>query len=141
MSEVKKIYNCSICGNQVELLIDGGGELVCCGEPMELLDKTSEASKNERHDIVVSEIPGGIKVTIGQPEPHVMTPAHFIQWIECWVGKHIFRKELPPEGAPEAVFMISEYTKDGETPRVRAFCNLHGIRFCDKCESEGACEK
>ena len=27
-------YRCEICGNEVEVLTAGGGELVCCGEPM-----------------------------------------------------------------------------------------------------------
>ena len=42
MSSVKKVgerYLCNICGNEVEVTKAGGGELVCCGEPMELLSK------------------------------------------------------------------------------------------------------
>ncbi len=27
-------FECEICGNIVEVLEAGGGELVCCGEPM-----------------------------------------------------------------------------------------------------------
>lgn len=40
---VKKIgqkYRCSVCGNEVIVTKVGGGELVCCGKPME--DKTAE---------------------------------------------------------------------------------------------------
>jgi len=29
-----EIFECEICGNVVEVQIVGGGELVCCGEPM-----------------------------------------------------------------------------------------------------------
>ncbi len=39
MVQVKKvgeIYKCEICGNVVEVLEVGGGELICCGEPMVL---------------------------------------------------------------------------------------------------------
>ena len=35
---VKKVgekYRCSLCGNEVEVTKVGGGELVCCGKPME----------------------------------------------------------------------------------------------------------
>ena len=42
MPNVKKKgekYTCNICGNEVEVTLAGGGELVCCGEPMELLKK------------------------------------------------------------------------------------------------------
>ncbi|MDO3379001.1 desulfoferrodoxin FeS4 iron-binding domain-containing protein [Geoalkalibacter halelectricus] len=35
MGNEGKKYKCEICGNVVQLLVDGGGELVCCGEPME----------------------------------------------------------------------------------------------------------
>jgi len=42
MSKVKsvgEVYKCSICGNIVEVKKVGGGELVCCGQPMELITK------------------------------------------------------------------------------------------------------
>ena len=29
-----EIYRCDICGNIVKVMTVGGGELVCCGEPM-----------------------------------------------------------------------------------------------------------
>ncbi|MBF0217129.1 MAG: desulfoferrodoxin FeS4 iron-binding domain-containing protein [Candidatus Omnitrophica bacterium] len=32
-------YSCGICGNEVTVTKAGGGELVCCGKPM---DKVSE---------------------------------------------------------------------------------------------------
>jgi desulfoferrodoxin-like iron-binding protein len=28
-------YLCKTCGNKVELKVVGGGQLVCCGKPME----------------------------------------------------------------------------------------------------------
>jgi desulfoferrodoxin-like iron-binding protein len=31
-------FRCNICGNEVEVTKAGGGELVCCGEPMELME-------------------------------------------------------------------------------------------------------
>lgn len=34
VSEVGEIYRCEICGNVVEVKEVGGGELICCGEPM-----------------------------------------------------------------------------------------------------------
>ena len=33
-SAVGEIFKCDICGNVVEVKEAGGGELVCCGEPM-----------------------------------------------------------------------------------------------------------
>lgn len=36
--QVKKVgekYRCNVCGNEVVVTKVGGGELVCCGKPME----------------------------------------------------------------------------------------------------------
>ena len=34
-----EIYKCIHCGNIVEVLHAGGGDLVCCGEPMKPTSK------------------------------------------------------------------------------------------------------
>ncbi|MBN2734657.1 MAG: desulfoferrodoxin FeS4 iron-binding domain-containing protein [Methanomicrobiaceae archaeon] len=34
VKEEGEIFVCEICGNVVEVKEVGGGELVCCGEPM-----------------------------------------------------------------------------------------------------------
>ena len=39
MTNVKEVYKCDICGNVVQVLEAGAGELVCCGEPMKLIKK------------------------------------------------------------------------------------------------------
>ncbi|MFA5330974.1 MAG: desulfoferrodoxin FeS4 iron-binding domain-containing protein [Methanoregula sp.] len=31
-----QVFVCEICGNVVEVKEAGGGELICCGEPMKL---------------------------------------------------------------------------------------------------------
>jgi len=36
VQNVGEVYRCSVCGNVVEVKEVGGGELVCCGQPMEL---------------------------------------------------------------------------------------------------------
>ncbi len=36
MPKLKEQYRCQICGNLVEVVEAGFGELVCCGEPMTL---------------------------------------------------------------------------------------------------------
>lgn len=28
-----KIYVCAMCGNEVEIIKDGGGAIICCGQP------------------------------------------------------------------------------------------------------------
>jgi len=49
MVSKKQVYRCNVCGNIVEILRAGGGELVCCGQPMELLqEKTADAALEKR---------------------------------------------------------------------------------------------
>ncbi len=36
VSEEGQVYLCETCGNMVRVVRVGGGELVCCGEPMTL---------------------------------------------------------------------------------------------------------
>ncbi len=41
MTNVKNVdekYRCNVCGNEVVVTKVGGGELVCCGEPMEKIE-------------------------------------------------------------------------------------------------------
>ena len=35
VEKVGEEYKCEICGNEVKVTKVGGGELVCCGQPME----------------------------------------------------------------------------------------------------------
>jgi desulfoferrodoxin-like iron-binding protein len=35
VQSVGEQYKCTICGNEVSVTRAGGGELVCCGQPME----------------------------------------------------------------------------------------------------------
>ena len=37
VSKVGEKYRCNVCGNEVTVTNVGGGELVCCGQPMELI--------------------------------------------------------------------------------------------------------
>jgi len=34
MTIQKQVYRCNVCGNIVEVLHAGKGELVCCGQPI-----------------------------------------------------------------------------------------------------------
>jgi desulfoferrodoxin-like iron-binding protein len=37
-----EVYRCGVCGNVVEVKEVGGGELVCCGQPMDLEEEEEE---------------------------------------------------------------------------------------------------
>jgi len=45
MTKIGETYRCNVCGNIVEVVHSGVGELVCCGQPMELLKEKAKAKK------------------------------------------------------------------------------------------------
>jgi len=121
MAERLQVYKCDKCGNIVEVLHGGMGELVCCGAPMRLLkENTTDASK-EKHVPVIEKVDGGYKVKIGSI-PHPMEEKHYIEWIELVADGLVYRKYLKPGDAPEALFAIS-----AGSVYAREYCNLHGL--------------
>jgi len=38
VERVGEKYKCNVCGNEVTVIKAGGGELVCCGKPMEKIE-------------------------------------------------------------------------------------------------------
>jgi len=121
MAKKMGIYKCEICGNIVEVLHEGKGELVCCGQPMKLNQENTVEASFEKHIPVIEKIDGGIKVKVGS-EAHPMVEKHYIEWIEVLVGDKAYRTFLKPEDAPEAIFPITD-----ENIVARAYCNLHGM--------------
>jgi superoxide reductase len=121
MAEKLQIYKCEICGNIVEVLHGGAGELVCCGQPMKnLTAKTADVGK-EKHVPVIENIAGGVKVKIGSV-PHPMEEKHYIEWIEVIADGKAYRQFLKPGEAPESVFKI-----EAKTITAREYCNVHGL--------------
>jgi len=121
MIQIKQIYRCSICGNIVEVLYAGGGTLVCCGKPMELLIEKTEDQGTEKHMPLIEKTERGVKVKVGSI-PHPMEENHYIQWIELIADGVSLRKFLKPGDKPEAEFEIQ-----GENFKAREYCNLHGL--------------
>jgi superoxide reductase len=121
MAERLQVYKCEMCGNIVEVLHGGKGELVCCGEPMKLLkEQTADASK-EKHVPVVETGDGGVKVKVGSV-PHPMEDKHHIEWVQIMSGDSVYRIFLKPGGAPEGTFKV--LTGDISA---REYCNVHGL--------------
>ncbi|MFC1598579.1 desulfoferrodoxin [Patescibacteria group bacterium] len=117
----REIYKCSVCGNIVEVLHAGGGELVCCGKPMELLEAKNQDEGQEKHVPVIEKTKTGIKVKIGSV-PHPMEKEHYIEFIEIIADGQVYRQELEPGQAPEAEFCIQ-----AENITAREYCNVHGL--------------
>jgi len=121
MTERLQVYKCEICGNIVEVLHEGAGELVCCGQPMKLYVENTVDAAREKHVPVVEETECGIKVKVGSV-PHPMEEEHYIEWIEVVADGKAYRQFLKPGDAPEALFDIV-----AEEITARAYCNLHGL--------------
>jgi len=122
MTKKMQIYKCEVCGNIVEMLHEGAGELVCCGAPMKLFQENTVDAAKEKHIPMIEKIEGGFKVKVGSAA-HPMEEKHYIEWIEAITedGK-VYRQFLNPGDAPEAVFTI-----DAGTITAREYCNLHGL--------------
>ena len=120
MAERLEVYKCEACGNIVEVMNGGAGELVCCGEPMKLMSENTVDAAKEKHVPVIEKINGGYKVKVGSVA-HPMEDKHYIQWIELVAGQKAYVQFLKPGQAPEATFMI-----DADSVTAREYCNLHG---------------
>jgi len=121
MTEKLQIYKCEVCGNIVEMVHEGEGELVCCEQPMKHYEENTVDASKEKHVPVIEKIEGGFKVKVGSV-PHPMEEKHYIEWIEVIADGKAYRQFLKPGDAPEAVFMIN-----ASTITAREYCNLHGL--------------
>jgi len=121
MTEKLQIYKCEVCGNIVEMLHAGAGQLVCCGQPMKLFRENTTDAAKEKHVPVIEKTAAGIKVKVGSVA-HPMEEKHYIEWIEVIAGGQAYRKFLNPGEAPEATFELQ-----AEQVTVREYCNLHGL--------------
>lgn len=122
MTTREQIYKCEICGNVVDVVHASAGDLVCCGEPMVLLEEQTADSATEKHVPVVEQVEGGVKVRVGSV-PHPMEDKHFIEWIEIQHGETVSRQYLKPGAAPEAFFPGVE----ADEVAAREYCNIHGL--------------
>ncbi len=121
MASKLEIYKCDVCGNIVEVLHGGQGELVCCGQPMKLFKENTVDAAKEKHVPVVEKTADGFKVTVGEVA-HPMEEKHHIEWIELVADGKAYRQFLEPGAAPEAVFEI-----DAGKVTAREYCNIHGL--------------
>jgi superoxide reductase len=121
MAEKLQVYKCKLCGNIVEVLHGGDGELVCCGQPMTLMTENTTDAAKEKHVPVIEKIDGGYKVKVGSVA-HPMEEKHYIEWIELLADGKAYRQFLKPGEAPEAVFNVK-----AKTVSAREYCNLHGL--------------
>jgi superoxide reductase len=121
MANRYEVYKCEVCGNIVEVLHGGAGELVCCGQPMKLMKENTTDAAKEKHVPVVEKVGGGVKVKIGSVA-HPMEQKHYIEWIEIVADGKAYRQFLAPGQVPEAIFPVN-----AANITAREYCNLHGL--------------
>lgn len=121
MTELSQIYKCNICGNIVEMVHNGAGELVCCGQPMEFKQEKTEEHGWDKHRPVIERNDTGVIVRIGEVA-HPMESEHHIEWIEIITEHRTYRKTLDLNQEPWAEFFV-----DAEHIKARAYCNMHGL--------------
>lgn len=129
MTQKKQIYKCNVCGNIIEVLHNGAGELVCCEQSMNLMVNKDKDEGMEKHLPVIEELPAnvchgrdGFKIKVGETE-HPSENNHYIEWIEINTldGKS-GKKFLNPGDEP----IVDFYTRI-EVTAIRAYCNIHGL--------------
>ncbi len=120
MTETVQVYRCEVCGNIVEVVHASKGRLVCCGQPMTLLEENTVDAAREKHVPVIEKTSRGFKIKLGSVD-HPMEEKHYIEWIQLIADGKAYRKFLKPGEAPEAEFCI-----DAVNITARAYCNLHG---------------
>ena len=125
MTERLDLYKCNLCGNLVEVVLSGDGELVCCGKPMEYLEaKTVNSEYGEKHvPVFLNTDDNGLEIRVGS-QLHPMLEEHYIQFIETIAdGKNkVCRQYFTPQDVP--IMVLKE--KMG-IQKAREFCNIHGL--------------
>lgn len=115
MTKLNEIYKCEVCGNIVELVHPGQGELVCCGQSMKHQEEKTNDEGQEKHVPVIEDN----LVKVGSV-PHPMEEDHYIEWIEVISDGKVCRKSLKPGDKPQKEF-------GGEIKIAREYCNKHGL--------------
>ena len=116
MAEKNGIYKCEICGNVVSVIEAADPELVCCGQPMTLLEEKTNDEGMEKHVPIIE----GNKVTVGSV-PHPMEEDHWIELIQALKdGEVVAEKRLKAGEEPVVEFNV-------EFNSARVLCNIHGL--------------
>ena len=123
MAKINEIYRCNLCGNMVEAIAEGAGELTCCGEAMELLEPRQLQEGGVKHIPVITKEDGKIVVTMGEVE-HPMEENHYIVFVELIVGDQVYRANLNPGEEPKAIFDVNAEVED---VKAIEYCNIHGL--------------
>ena len=87
MTARQQVYSCSVCGQIVAVVHQGGGRLVCCGKPMMLAGEEAAGAAEARSK--VRQEPAAAKPV----------PATAPHW-QCSKCHYVLQAEQPPETCP-----------------------------------------
>ncbi len=122
MTKKLQIYKCNTCGNIVEVLVSGVGELVCCGNTMELLEpKNNEDLTTEKHSPKINKYENKTIITL---ENHPMEDEHYIMFIQAQTEdkNNVFIKYFYPQNKAEM-----EILNNISIDEAISYCNIHGL--------------
>ena len=122
MTKSPKFFRCSECGNMIGFIEDKGIDLICCGQPMKIIEPNVTEASTEKHLPVAEIDQDRIVVKVGSVE-HPMLDEHYIQWIAVMSANRVQRVRLEPHMKPEATFYVLE---KGDV-EIYEYCNLHGL--------------
>lgn len=126
MTEQLQIFKCNVCGNIVEIINSGSGQLVCCSVPMEQLEEQSNDNNNQEKHVPIVTLEGDNKTIRVGSIPHPMEKEHYIVFIEAISPdkKYLKRKYLYPGNEPK---MDLNSNCNYENFTARELCNIHGL--------------
>ena len=122
MTEKLELYKCHICGNLVQVILNGVGELICCGQAMEHLIPHQEKNEfAEKHTPSIEKEENNRFVRL---KYHPMTSEHYIQFVEVYPKdkSRLYLKYLNPNDIAE--FDITHFEENIEALE---HCNIHGL--------------
>ena len=117
-----QIYKCNICGNLVQILQEGEGNLICCGEEMQLMNVQYDTDEiGEKHAPKIETTDNNTKYV--HVKTHPMTKEHYVQFIEVFSKdkKELHLKFFEPEEVPEMKVEFQNVVEAVE------FCNIHHL--------------
>ena len=115
-------YKCDVCGSMAVKVVDGGGELCCCKQPMRVVEANTTDAAAEKHVPEVSVKDNILYAQVGSVA-HPMEEDHYIQWIYVVTEEGVIARCLKPGEAPEAAIELGSRTPLS----VYEYCNKHGL--------------
>ena len=131
MTKKLELYKCNVCGNLVQILVSGVGELVCCGEVMKSITakNSDDIELTEKHSPVFEQDENGEVVV--KVVKHPMINEHYIMFVETISATQdeIKIKYFYPENE-----VIMKSCIDDNNQTAQSYCNIHGLYVTQKEE-------